>query len=67
MVVYHGVDENKVYRLGVALLDRYDPSKVINWPKPFILEPEEEWEFKGDIPNVVFTRGTAELSDRYVV
>jgi beta-1,2-mannobiose phosphorylase / 1,2-beta-oligomannan phosphorylase len=67
LVIYHGVDKNKVYRLGVALLDRDDPAKVINWPKPYILQPEEKWELTGDIPNVVFTCGTAELNDRYFV
>jgi predicted GH43/DUF377 family glycosyl hydrolase len=67
LVIYHGVDTNKVYRLGVALLDRNDPSKAINWPKSYILQPEEEWELRGDIPNVVFTCGTAELDDRYFV
>lgn len=67
LVIYHGVDTNKVYRLGVALLDRDDPSKVINWPRPCILQPEQLWELTGDIPNVVFTCGTAELNDRYFV
>jgi len=67
LVMYHGVDKGKVYRLGVALLDRDDPSKVINWPKPFVLQPEQPWELTGDIPNVVFTCGTAEINDRYFV
>ena len=67
LVMYHGVDKGKVYRLGVALLDRDDPSKVINWPKPFVLQPEQPWELTGDIPNVVFTCGTAEIDDRYFV
>ncbi len=33
----------------------------------FVLEPEEEWELVGDVPNVVFTCGTAEVGDRYLV
>jgi beta-1,2-mannobiose phosphorylase / 1,2-beta-oligomannan phosphorylase len=67
LAIYHGVDQNKVYRLGVVLLDLEDPAKVINWPAAAILEPEEPWELEGDVPNVVFTCGTAELGGRYFV
>ena len=67
LVIYHGVDDNLVYRLGVALLDLDDPTKVINWPETPILEPEEPWELTGDIPNVVFTCGTAEIGDDYFI
>ncbi|MDQ3653530.1 MAG: glycosidase [Chloroflexota bacterium] len=67
LVIYHGVDRNKVYCLGVALLDKDDPSKVINRPREPILVPEEPWELVGDVPNVVFTCGTAELGDDYLV
>ena len=67
LVIYHGVSPDKVYRLGVALLDLEDPTKVIGWPADSILEPEEPWEREGDVPNVVFTCGTAEIADRYLV
>ena len=67
LVIYHGVSHDRVYRLGVALLDLDDPSKVINWPADWILQPEEPWELSGDVPNVVFTCGTAELDGRYFV
>src|SRR5262245_36177803 len=67
LVIYHGVSRDRVYRLGVALLDREDPAKVINRPADYVLQPEEPWELEGDIPNVVFTCGTAELDDRYFV
>jgi predicted GH43/DUF377 family glycosyl hydrolase len=67
LVIYHGVDKDLVYRLGVALLDKDDPTKVLNRPKTPILEPEEPWELRGDVPNVVFTCGTASRGDRYLV
>lgn len=67
LAIYHGVDHDKVYRLGVVLLDLEDPAKVINRPAAFVLEPEEPWEREGDVPNVVFTCGTAEVGDRYLV
>lgn len=67
LVIYHGVDENLVYRLGVAMLDKDDPTRVIHRPTQPILEPEEDWELVGDVPNVVFTCGTAELGDDYLI
>jgi beta-1,2-mannobiose phosphorylase / 1,2-beta-oligomannan phosphorylase len=67
LVIYHGVDSDHVYRLGVALLDRDDPSQVLNRPTTPILEPTEPWEREGEVPNVVFTCGTAERGDDYYV
>jgi beta-1,2-mannobiose phosphorylase / 1,2-beta-oligomannan phosphorylase len=67
LCIYHGVSPEKVYRLGVALLDLDDPSRIINWPAAPILEPEEPWELAGDIPSVVFTCGTAEIDGSYFV
>ncbi len=57
LMVYHGVDDALVYRLGVALLDRDDPTKVLKRQAEPILEPETPWEREGDVPNVVFTCG----------
>jgi predicted GH43/DUF377 family glycosyl hydrolase len=67
LVIYHGVDKDLVYRLGVALLDIDDPSIVLNRPAEPVLVPEESWELVGDVPNVVFTCGTAEVGDDYYV
>ncbi len=54
LIVYHAVDARHVYRLGAALLDLEDPSLVRHRSPEPILEPEETWEVKGDVPNVVF-------------
>jgi predicted GH43/DUF377 family glycosyl hydrolase len=43
-----------VYRLGVALHDLEDPSKILGVSDEWILEPEDEWERVGYVPNVVF-------------
>jgi predicted GH43/DUF377 family glycosyl hydrolase len=57
IVIYHGVDSNTVYRAGAALLDLENPCRVIaRTPEP-ILEPEEEFERVGVVPNVVFPEG----------
>ncbi|MBN1897436.1 MAG: glycosidase, partial [Spirochaetes bacterium] len=57
LLFYHAADHNKVYRLGVALLDPEDPSRLIKRQIQPILEPELEWEKKGWIPDVVFSCG----------
>ncbi|MER3475131.1 MAG: glycosidase, partial [Armatimonadota bacterium] len=67
LLFYHGVDDNRVYRLGVALLDLKDPSKVIKrYDKP-VLSPETQWEKEGQVPNVVFTCGAVEIDETYFV
>ena len=58
LLIYHGVDVNHIYRAGAALLDLEDPSRVIARSPHPILEPEEEYERVGDVPNVVFPEGT---------
>jgi predicted GH43/DUF377 family glycosyl hydrolase len=55
LMLYHAYDPQHVYRLGVALLDRDDPGRVLRRPRAFIFEPEELWEMRGDVPNVVFS------------
>ena len=57
LLIYHGVDANHVYRAGAALLDLEDPARVIARSPHPILEPEEEYEKVGDVPNVVFPEG----------
>ncbi|PIP17441.1 glycosidase [Candidatus Kuenenbacteria bacterium CG08_land_8_20_14_0_20_37_23] len=72
LLIYHGVEEvgvnpkyiswakkpnTKIYRAGAALLDLYNPSKIIaRLPYP-ILEPEKDYEIYGDTCNVVFPEG----------
>lgn len=58
--IYHGVFETMsgvVYRLGVALHDLEDPSKILGVSDEWILQPEDAWEITGYVPNVVFTCG----------
>jgi predicted GH43/DUF377 family glycosyl hydrolase len=61
--IYHGVDYENTYRLGVLLMDLKDPSRVIYQSPNPILEPEVDFEIgKADtddfwVPRVVFTCG----------
>ena len=64
--IYHGVYRTMagaVYRLGVALHDLDDPSKIIGISDDWILEPEDPWEMTGYVPNVVFTCGAVPEKD----
>jgi predicted GH43/DUF377 family glycosyl hydrolase len=64
--IHHGVYRTMagaVYRLGVALHDLDDPSKVIGVSDDWILQPEDPWETTGYVPNVVFTCGAVPEED----
>ena len=55
LILNHAYDHDHVYRLGVVLLDLDDPSRVIRRPREPIFWPEELWELRGDVSNVVFS------------
>ncbi len=67
LFIYHGYDDKHRYCLGAALLDVKNPSKVIARLRDPILEPEEDWEINGDVPNVVFSCGAVEVDNTYYV
>jgi predicted GH43/DUF377 family glycosyl hydrolase len=57
LTLYHGVDTKGIYRVGVMLLDLYDPARVIARAKDFIMEPEFEYEQNGIYNGCVFPTG----------
>jgi predicted GH43/DUF377 family glycosyl hydrolase len=67
LVFYHAYDKDRIYRISVLLLDREDPTKVIHRPKEPILWPEEVWEVRGDVPNVVFSNANVVVGDTVYV
>lgn len=62
LMVYHAVDKNQVYRLGLMMFDRQDPSRLLWYSNP-ILEPETAYERIGYIPNVVYSCGAIIRND----
>ncbi|MDD3022541.1 MAG: glycosidase [Syntrophomonadaceae bacterium] len=70
LLIYHGVDYNYVYRLGVILVALNNPEKVIyRSPNP-VLEPEEEYEIGISgawVPNVVFTCGAVPALEKDIL
>ncbi len=60
LLIFHGVKEysgSMFYRVGVALLDRERPHKVIATTPGSIFEAEAPYEVSGTAPNVVFPSG----------
>ena len=57
LVLYHGVSWSTTYRIGAVLLDLQDPTIVLARTAIPLFEPEEEYERKGVVPNVVFPCG----------
>ena len=71
LIIYHGVDRNKVYRLGVILAALDNPERLLyRSPNP-ILSPETEYEIgkEGEcwVQNVVFTCGAVPAEEKEVL
>lgn len=67
LLIYHAVDAEGVYRLGAALLAPDDPSVVLSRSQEPILEPQEPWERRGDVPQVVFSCGAVVVDEELYV
>ena len=60
LVIYYGVKDTSagpIYRIGAALLDMEDPTRIIGRTGVPILSPREMYERLGDMPNLVFCTG----------
>lgn len=58
LMIYHGIGNDGVYRVGAALLDLKDPTHVLSRTAESIMEPEKDYEKSGEISNVVFPCGS---------
>jgi predicted GH43/DUF377 family glycosyl hydrolase len=63
MVVYHGVSVERLYSLGVILLDADRPERVLYRSRKAILSPKKDYERFGKVPNVVFSCGNVGIGD----
>jgi predicted GH43/DUF377 family glycosyl hydrolase len=60
LVIYHGVRMTAagcIYRLGLALFDRDQPEHLLKRGDEWVFGPEERYEQRGDVGNVVFPCG----------
>jgi predicted GH43/DUF377 family glycosyl hydrolase len=66
LVIYHGVRvtaAGAIYRLGLALFDLRTPERLLKRGNDWIFGPEERYEQRGDVDNVVFPCGYTILPD----
>ncbi len=60
LLVYHGVKETVagcIYRVGLAMLDLTEPTRVVRRLPDWVFGPAAEYERQGDVPNAVFPCG----------
>ena len=60
LIIYHGVKQTiagGIYRVGLALTDIDEPTRVLHRLPEWVLGPSAEYERVGDVPNVVFPCG----------
>ena len=70
VIIYHGVRitaAGSIYRLGLALLDLDDPTKVIKRCDEWIFGPREMYERVGDVPDVTFPCGVILKGDELMM
>jgi predicted GH43/DUF377 family glycosyl hydrolase len=66
LAIYHGVRQTAagcIYRLGLALFDLHQPERCLKRSDEWVFGPEERYEQRGDVANVVFPCGYAMLPD----
>lgn len=66
LIIYHGVKttaSGSIYRLGLALLDLDNPSKVIKRCDDWVFGPSEIYERVGDVADVTFPCGAVVNKD----
>jgi len=67
LLIYHGVNFEKTYSLGLVILDKKNPEKVIYRSQKPILQPVEEYERYGLVRNVVFSCGAVMIDDKLLI
>lgn len=70
LIIYHGVKTTaagSLYRLGLALLDLDDPSRIIKRCDEWVFGPNEYYERVGDVPDVTFPCGVVLKGDELIM
>lgn len=66
LVIYHGVRQTAsghLYRLGLALFDLFTPEHCLKRSDEWVFGPEEPYERRGDVDNIVFPCGYTVATD----
>jgi len=64
LIIYHGVSEEGIYRVGAILTDLKDLTNITSRTIEPIFEPETPYEKNGQLANVVFPCGAVQLKDK---
>lgn len=67
LVVYHGVSVERMYALGVILLDAKNPERVLYRSRKALLAPKRDYERFGKVPNVVFSCGNVVIDNELLL
>jgi len=66
LMFYHGVrttSASQLYRIGIALLDREEPWRVLRRSEEWVLGPKEHYERIGDVNDVTFISGAVVMEE----
>jgi predicted GH43/DUF377 family glycosyl hydrolase len=70
LLIYYGAKDTSagpIYRMGTAIVDKNDPTKLIGRCNRPILAPRELYERIGNTPNIVFSTGALLQDDNTLV
>lgn len=67
VLFWHGKSEDSSYALGIMLLDKDDPTKIIKVQKTPVLTCEMPYEKEGFVSNVVYTTGAVHYQGKFIV
>ena len=70
LILYHGVRttvSGSIYRLGLALLDLEDPTRVIRRSDEWVFGPKAPYEREGDADDVVFPCGWVRKDEKILM
>jgi beta-1,2-mannosidase len=65
LLVYNGADDQNRYATGWVMFDGSDPTRVLHRSEQPIFAVEEDWERRGQVPNVVFVEGMVREHDQW--
>jgi predicted GH43/DUF377 family glycosyl hydrolase len=66
LLFYHGVrrtSAGEIYRIGIALLAKDDPGRVLRRCQEWVLGPKELYERIGDVSDVTFVTGAVVMEE----
>lgn len=64
LILYHGISEDGIYRVGAVLAGLRDPAKIIARTEEPIFDPRHPYEKVGQVSNVVFPCGAVVIGGK---